>query len=250
MPTDVDVTDPKRAIYVPVPHASNPEACRVCHGAAGLDAQGDHYPTCWNCRPAALPQGATRLVIPISLVHKTESHLYQAMRDYKNERSTDQVKATHSLLLAATLQRFLREHRGCIANAAGDWDTITVVPSTRGRVPHPLEDVIGRAPELRDSCATLLRATGQTVEHQLNADAFDADPSANGRGVLIVDDTFTTGSSLQSAAIALSRAGAHVVGAVVIGNVIDTSNPDYPGQNYWRRQRSQRFDFGTCCLEP
>ena len=54
--------------------------------------------------------------------------------------------------------------------------------------------------------------------------------------VLLVDDTFTIGARVQSAASALQNAGAHVVAAVVAGRVIDP-RPAYPWtQELWDRQ--------------
>ena len=69
--------------------------------------------------------------------------------------------------------------------------------------------------------------------------------------MLLLDDTFTTGASFQSAASALSLAGADVVAGVVIGRVIDTGNADrFPDKAaLWKRQRAIPFTFGTCCLE-
>jgi adenine/guanine phosphoribosyltransferase-like PRPP-binding protein len=65
--------------------------------------------------------------------------------------------------------------------------------------------------------------------------------------VLLVDDTFTSGATFQSAASALTLAGATVVAGVVIGRVIDT---DFSKQaaDLWDRQRAIRFRFDRCCL--
>ena len=65
--------------------------------------------------------------------------------------------------------------------------------------------------------------------------------------MLIVDDTFTTGSHLQSAASALVDGGAAVVGAVVIGRLVDT-NWDVK-RAFWDERRRIPFSFDTCCLE-
>jgi predicted amidophosphoribosyltransferase len=42
--------------------------------------------------------------------------------------------------------------------------------------------------------------------------------------ILLVDDTFTSGATFQSAASALALGGADVIAGVVIGRVIDTSD--------------------------
>ena len=190
---------------------------------------------------------------PISLVHVVESQLYASLGDYKSCGLPTAVRDQHRLLLAATLQRFLREHREHIArDAARDWNAITVVPSSRAREGrHPLEDVIRMAPALRDDLAMLLSPTIESIAHQSpNPGAFYVDASAAGLDVLLVDDTFTTGARIQSAASALASAGARVVAAVPIGRVVDTSAEKYPEKReFWRRQRRAGFDFATCCLE-
>ena len=80
------------------------------------------------------------------------------------------------------------------------------------------------APALRDDLALLLSPTIESIAHQSpNPGAFYVDASAAGLDVLLVDDTFTTGARIQSAASALASAGARVVAAVPIGRVVDTS---------------------------
>jgi hypothetical protein len=71
-----------------------------------------------------------------------------------------------------------------------------------------------------------------------------AELTGEGLGVL----TFTTGARAQSAASALHLAGAHVVGLVPIGRVI---NPDFNEEaaDLWATATSQHFDFDLCCLE-
>lgn len=81
-------------------------------------------------------------------------------------------------------------------------------------------------------------------------DGFIASPNAQGRRVLLIDDTFTSGAKIQSAASALAIGGATVVAGVVLGRVIDPTNPAYPEPaELWKRQSRIPFRFDTCCLE-
>jgi predicted amidophosphoribosyltransferase len=249
VPTDIQITDPKISIFVPVASATTEGVCEVCHNATVVGQLGTYYPTCWNCRN--LPAGSVHTIVPISLVHTSESQLYASLRDYKSESPyiTDHVRTEHSLLLAATLQRFLRIHRPHIEEAAGvAWETIQVVPSSRAERPaHPLEAVIRRT-VFRNELAQLLTRTGEPIAHnEPNHAAFAPAGDVQGRNVLIVDDTFTTGARVQSVAAALANAGARVVAAVPIGRVIDTNRPEK--EEFWRAQRAIAFDFDTCCLE-
>jgi predicted amidophosphoribosyltransferase len=247
--TDVEITDPKISIYVPVARGSTDGVCEICHNATTTGRLGTYYDRCYNC--LSLPVGGIRSIVPISLVHTSESQLYASLRDYKSSGLAPSVKAEHALLLAATLQRFLRVHRPHIAAAAGgiDWDTIQVVPSSRpGREQHPLEDVIRRTVH-RDELAQLLMRTEEPIAHNApNPAAFAPLGDIEGRRVLIVDDTFTTGARVQSVAAALTSAGATAVAAVPIGRVIDTKDREEKAE-FWRRQHAIAFDFDTCCLE-
>jgi len=247
VPTDVEITNPKISVFVPVAPARQDGVCSICHNATTIGSWGTHYPRCWNCR--TLPAGGVRTIVPISLVHTSESQLYASLRDYKSRGLAPSVKAEHALLLAATLQRFLRHHRPHIEEEAGvAWDTIQVVPSSRPeRRDHPLEAVIRRTRH-RDELEQLLTRTDEPIDHnEPNPAAFAPTDDVEGRRVLIVDDTFTTGARVQSVAAALTSAGATVVAAVPIGRVIDTDREEKAA--FWRAQRAIPFDFGTCCLE-
>lgn len=66
--------------------------------------------------------------------------------------------------------------------------------------------------------------------------------------MLLVDDTWTTGSHLQSAASALTLAGADVVAAVVVGRVIRT-DWSFTDDEWWSEMRRIPFSFDICCIE-
>jgi predicted amidophosphoribosyltransferase len=247
-----ELTDPYLSTYVPPPKAG-PGVCEVCHTATGGDPP---YRRCWSClETCKLVTRPIELVVPISLTRTDmDAQLYNVLRDYKSELVPESVRAQHRAQMAALLLRFLARHRDCIKRAAGvDYDTITVVPSKRGRVgPHPLEQVIALAPDLAATYERLLEpGPGEIGRNAPADDGFVAAEAARGRRVLLVDDTMTSGSKLQSAASALTLRGARVIAAVVLGRVIDVSDPDrYPEKlELWERQRRLGFDFDTCCLE-
>jgi adenine/guanine phosphoribosyltransferase-like PRPP-binding protein len=73
----------------------------------------------------------------------------------------------------------------------------------------------------------------------------------SGRRVLLIDDTFTSGATFQSAAARLALDGATVVAGVVIGRVISTGDARYPERDeFWEERRLVRFSFDRCCHEP
>jgi predicted amidophosphoribosyltransferase len=147
--------------------------------------------------------------------------------------------------VAALLARFLQQHRQCI----GGWDLITVVPSSIGRSgPHPLAQAINMVPALAGTYRALLRAGLHPAGHlAASDDAFVVTTQVMGRRVLLVDDTFTSGAEVQSAASALQAAGATIPAAVVIGRYI---NPDFSqaAHDLWERAQSRPFSFERYCL--
>jgi hypothetical protein len=120
-------------------------------------------------------------------------------------------------LLRALLLVFLRDHGACVWRAAGMASPthVAVVPTARGRPGrHPLRALI--APYLRGPWAELTPRPGDERTRDLDPSRFTAAPVPGAR-ILLIDDTWTTGASAQSAAMALRRAGAHSVATVVLG---------------------------------
>jgi predicted amidophosphoribosyltransferase len=169
--------------------------------------------------------------------------VHYLLRNYKD--GSAQLQQRLRPRVAALLARFLQHHGQCI----GAWDTITVVPSSVGRPgPHPLVQTIGMVPELATTAAELLRATNRPAGHLAASDrGFTVMSRVRGRRVLLVDDTFTSGAEIQSAASALQTAGATIPAAVVLGRYI---NPDFnqAATDLWERAHVRRFTFDRCCL--
>ena len=119
-------------------------------------------------------------------------------------------------LLLALLLVFLRDHGACAWRSAGFGcpTHVAVVPTARGRPgEHPLRRLIG--PYLGLPWARLSSSRPDQRERDLDPLRFRAALVPDAR-VLLLDDTWTTGASAQSAAMALRRAGARSVTTVVI----------------------------------
>ena len=71
------------------------------------------------------------------------------------------------------------------------------------------------------------RPGGDPWARSLDPDRFRAGPEVTGAGILLLDDTWASGASVQSAAVALKRSGARAVAVVVIGRHVP---PPGPGQ--------------------
>jgi hypothetical protein len=190
------------------------------------------------------------LIVPISL-YQTPGQLWKVLRDYKDGR-TPGLRRQFTLQVAATLGRFLSSHWRCIAGQWGDpWDLIVTVPSSSGRIgPHPLRQALQLLPSpYSDHETDMLQPGTVTVRHnQADDDGFTVRGSLHGACILLVDDTYTTGARLQSAASALQRAGGDLVAAVVVGRVI-RSDDSAATRALWDAAKAARFSFETCCLE-
>ena len=108
-----------------------------------------------------------------------------------------------------------------------------------------------RVGSLRDQCETLLELGSEPVGHRTASDfGFQTVRDMDGKRILLIDDTLTTGATAQSAASALSNRGATVVGILTIGRMIKPSFSETVNED-WQRQRGPRrpFTFDRCCLE-
>ena len=248
MPTVEQCTDPYISTYTPVPHVGV-GICEVCHFATGTRSDGSRNPRCGSCYDTTRLAHSLRLVVPITL-YEGQSQLHTVLRGYKDSPD-EEARDRLTLQVAALIARFLRDHGDCIrASAERDWDTLTIVPSLGGRTGvHPLENAVLMARDHPPLYVPLLERTGVALgRREANAAAYAANRDADGRNVLIIDDTFTSGSHVQSAAAALAAGGATVVGALVVGRYV---RPDYSDETraLWDAQRGIPFDFGRCCLE-
>jgi predicted amidophosphoribosyltransferase len=231
--------DPVLGACTAVPPAG-PGVCAGCHAACRPDRV--RCPTCR--RTAGQVTHPVAGVVPISLF-RTGDDLWYLLRRYKDGR--DRLTRRRCRRgLARLLAGFLRGHLACVApDARAGWE-LTVVPPTRRRAGrYPMERVIGCSPWLRRQYRRTLRTARAPGHNRADDAAFVAVGPLAGRRLLLVDDTFTTGASLQSAASALRAAGATVLGAVVIGRVV---NPAIPAEAaLWAAARARRFRLDRCC---
>ena len=100
-----------------------------------------------------------------------------------------------------------------------------MVPSGRGRPgPHPLRALA--APYLARPWLSLRpRPGGDPWARSLDPTRFQATGLPPGATVLLLDDTWVSGASAQSAAVALKLAGAAAVAVVVVGRHLPASPP-------------------------
>jgi hypothetical protein len=185
--------------------------CPVCRGPAGPRASRC-YPCTLHaeCLPGLLPE----VVVPVAYAPKGGQHATRLWR-YKAGGSEAAAAARE---LRALLITFLLDHGQCVWRRAGMTRPthVAVVPSGRGREgPHPLWSLAGGSLALPRAGLTL-RLSDDHRARDADPGRFAAPPLPGAR-ILLLDDTWTTGASVVSAAAALKLAGARAVVVVVLG---------------------------------
>jgi len=224
--------------------------CPVCHSW-----RPGTYPTCPTCYRGrkTLTVGVDALdFVALSVRY---SPLGRDLAFYKDERTSPAERERIKGDLTEVLRRWLAGHERCLSKAAGvpAFSVVATIPSTKHRVIHPLEEMVGKSIDLtRGRWRDVLTATAVDPEDRTHlAKRFTVANLEPGLPVLLIDDTMTTGSRIQGAAAALKAAGSGPVGAVVIGRHFDTHQPGDFGevaQQYFERSRALGWSWDCCCL--
>jgi predicted amidophosphoribosyltransferase len=216
-----------------------PETCAQCFNfTRGFDS-------CYACDHNEAWLAA---VAPISYSVALEQ-LHHALRSYKRIGGAAGRRLT--LELASVLWRFLDSHEHCVARAANTdrFALVTTVPCgdpSRDQT-SPLRAMVGEiVGRTHRRYERLLRTAQASLEpHAFDLDKFIATRPLDGEPVLLIDDTWTTGASAQSAAAVLRRAGAGPVAAVAIGRHL---NREWHENDRRLRGIGRPFDWERCAL--
>jgi hypothetical protein len=222
------------------PQPAGAGCCAVCRGAAQPG-----YARCYQCGTHldGAPGMLADVVVPISYAVKGEGHAVR-LRLYKTDGP---AAAAAGAALRALMLVFLHDHAPCIwRHAAMPPPTrLAVVPSGQGRPgAHPLLRLLSPSLALRP--VTLAVRPGEHLGRELNPWRFRAESAVAGASVLLVDDTWVSGASAQSAAVALRAAGAGHVAVVVLGRHVDPDDPH--SQRLCSAFRATAYDSGTCAV--
>jgi hypothetical protein len=163
-------------------------------------------------------------VVPVEYAVKGEQ-LVTDLRRYKSGRdgAADAAERLRSMLAA-----FVLEHGAEVWQAAGmtgEPSSVAVVPSGQGRPgPHPLTAIVASCVDLPVTELTVRLPAQPCRRGIITLGWLDVRGSVAGADVLLVDDTWVSGGSAQSAAAALKLAGARAVALVVLGRHVDPSD--------------------------
>lgn len=177
----------------------------------------DGHPRCHACTRSEPWLDA---VLPISY-SVSGSPLHRALAGYK--RFTGAPAQRLRLQLSVVLDLFLTGHELCLARRCGveHFTLVTAVPSGNAERDrhHPLPLVAGRlAVRTRGRYERLLtRSHLMLPPRTFHRRKYRKVRFLAGASVLLLDDTWASGTSAQSAAAALKSAGAAAVGCVVLG---------------------------------
>jgi hypothetical protein len=172
-----------------------------------------------------------------------------ALAGYK--RTTGAASRRMSVELAAITWRFLAEHESCVARAAGvdGFTVVTTVPSGERRRDehHPLRRIVAElcGPTRARYERLLLRSQAEVEDRAFSAEKYEPLRNLHGESVLLIDDTWTTGTNAQSAAAALRAAGGGEIGVVAIGRYL---NREWHQNERRLRAMPRPFDWETCAL--
>jgi hypothetical protein len=210
----------------PLPGGERLRPAGLCLVCAGPVRAG--YLRCFQCdlHAQSAPGLLADVVAPAAYAAKGGS-LVRDLWLYKSGRDGSGLAAARVLSL---LLRFLRERGPAVWQAAGMGrpTAACVVPSGRGRPgPHPLRALAG--PYLARPWLSLRpRPGGDPWARTLDPARFQATGPLPGAAVLLLDDTWVSGASAQSAAVALKLAGAAAVAVVVVGRHLPAIPPPAP----------------------
>ncbi len=219
----------------------SPAACGVCRGPVRPG-----FARCYQCDRHGLlgPGLLADAVVPISYAVKGTDLAADLWR-YKNWPAPS---AAARAGLLALLLAFLHDHGPCVWQRAGmaGPGRLAVVPSGCGRPgPHPLLELT--SPYLRLPLTRLAMWPGRQGR-DLDIQRFNAERTVARADVLLLDDTWVSGASAQSAAAALKLAGARRVAIVVLGRHLDPADPR--SARLLARLRPGQYNPSECAVHP
>lgn len=198
---------------------------------------------CENCREVRDALGVAPLAISVVSLYRKPSQLRDWLTRYKGrEDDLDPLDHSHVEIVRSIVGRFVVEHGERLEKLTGRLDGIVVVPSTNRPPPHPLEAVLASlhldVPLLR----LLERGSGDLGFRTPHPDGYRVATKLPPSRLLLVDDVYTTGSRLNSAAFAL-RASGHAVGAALV--LARRINPDYTPEaaSLWEQATTSGFSW-------
>lgn len=240
-----EASDSVTPLLVP-PTADSVKQCSFCHQWLP-DKPSDitTAPGCENCAEVRDALGVEPLPIATLSLYRKPSPLRDILTRYKGrDNEDDPYDPDCFIVVRALMGRFFMERGNELEAQLGGLDGVVVVPSTDRSPPHPLERVISSLDLSIPLLSLLERGEGDMGFRKPDKHGFQIKESHPPARLLLLDDVYTTGSRLNSAAVALNDAGHTVSGALVLARRI---NPDYIDEagRLWDAATSTPYDWSS-----
>lgn len=221
---------------VAAPADGMPESCWRCRTWTPSE-DGE----CWNCRTNHEMLGVPAIPLDVIAMYTKPSQLRDWLTCYKGRiDDSEPFIADYVPIVTALIARFFLDHGHRITDRSGPIDVITVVPSATRPGPHPLETLLHDLPLTIPVRTLLTRGPGILDHNHPSRDGYIAVDGPAQR-VLLVDDVYTTGARLNSAAYALTAAGHQLTGACVVARRFNIGYGNTPA--FWEALKSEPFTW-------
>lgn len=177
------------------------------------------YSYCYRCLMAVRTFGAEMPDLSLSLTYAGATE--QSRRDVYDYKGTPQnVAAVRRLSIL--MAYFTNFHSGCVRRQSGvPLTSVVSVPSGRNRDPHPLSDFLRYFPDtLRKSTGVFTGVPRQGRASGINPDEFGFSSAPVGDHLLILEDSWVSGSNVLSLAIQAKRQGAARVSVLSVARYL------------------------------
>lgn len=229
--------------------AAATERVGTAPGLVARSHRGDHVApaavVCENCLEVREALDREPLALSVISLYRKPSPLRDVLTRYKGRDDEDDPFDPACVdVVRSLLGRYLLDHGDSLVETSGGIDGIAVVPSTDRTPPHPLEDLVDSLDLALPRWPMLARGTGDLGFRNPNRDGYEVVMDQEPSRILLVDDVYTTGSRLNSAASALARNGHETVAALVLARRINT---DYAAEalQLWAAATAEPFDWQT-----
>lgn len=240
MPTTREVFEAKRHLFRPVPRANLVNVCSLCFAAIE-----ERYTFCYNCnafRKTFWGVWGDRLsVVPMTIV-ENPSDWYFALLTYKQTQFRE-----HGPTLGALAYEWLTAHRADLPELLGGEPThTTIVPSKKGRTTfetQPLRRALALVQKMEAEVQELLRCAAARSTRLMACDpgVFETVADVDDARIVLIEDTWITGSTALSAAGALLEAGA---ASVVITPIAREMKKSFHGEDHpYRKYIAGEYDL-------